>query len=75
MVSSVLKFAVNEGYIQVNPVESMRGGKELRSISQKTFTARAVTAAEAQAIISHLPAAGIECLDCSGCGPASALAN
>ena len=55
VVSAVFKFAANEGYIQVNPVESMRGGKELRSISKKSFQARAVTAAEAQAIIDHLP--------------------
>lgn len=54
VANAVLDYAVQEGYIRMNPAAAVR--KELRSVRRKQFKARALTKEEAELIISHLPA-------------------
>ncbi|MBC9734493.1 tyrosine recombinase XerC [Nocardioides marmotae] len=53
VANAILTYAEQEGYIRTNPATAVR--KELRSVKKKEFKARALTVAEAEHIISHLP--------------------
>ncbi len=54
VANAALDYAVQEGYIRTNPAAAVR--KELRSVRRKEFKARALTEAEAEAILAYLPA-------------------
>jgi integrase len=54
VVSAVFKHAVKHGYVQKSPADDMRD--DLRSTAHSEFQARALTLAEANAIIDELPA-------------------
>jgi integrase len=53
VTNAILKYAEQEGYVRTNPAAAVR--KELRPVRQKEFKARALTVAEAERIIEHLP--------------------